>query len=100
MSAEAMDALLKHYARCDNCPCVKCKGTAIGKQARKEFKAAAVLVHAAGYDEGHAAGRDEALREVVAWLRALAGSAYPEKRGKLHDIADDLEAAFPTTEDT
>lgn len=45
----------------------------------------------------HAAGVAEGRAEAVAFVRKLAGSAYPEKRGKLHDIADDIEAAFPTT---
>lgn len=32
--------------------------------------------------------------DVVAFVRRLAGSGYPERVGKLHDLADDIEREF------
>lgn len=56
--------------------------------------------------EGYAAGRVEALREVVAWLRKLAATADddgPLGRHTSHAFkiaADAIEATFPTTGET
>ena len=38
--------------------------------------------------------RRDTITEVVDWIRRRAGSAYPERVGKLHDIADDIEREF------
>jgi hypothetical protein len=46
----------------------------------------------------HAAGRDEALREVVMWLRSEP--ATTRRAFVMHSMADTIEAAFPTTGDT
>lgn len=35
--------------------------------------------------------RSRTIADVVAFVRGLAGLRYPESRGKLHDIADDIE---------
>ncbi len=52
-------------------------------------------IHAAGVAEGRAAGRDEALREVVEWLRSSATSKYPHVRRDSRSVADAIEDRFP-----
>lgn len=59
-------------------------------------EADARVVLRAAHDEALGLDRSVCLREVVAYVRSLAGSSYPEKRGKLHDVADDIECRFAT----
>jgi hypothetical protein len=67
-------------------------------RAAVESVVAELAAAAAGYEKGRAAGRDEALREVVAWIRAQPAcgtiAVYENQ------MADAIEAAFPTTGDT
>lgn len=60
------------------------------------------------HDEGRAAGRDEALREAVAWLRSFRtrvdgdephDSAMLTRAVAMKRAGDAIEAAFPTTGD-
>ncbi len=71
--------------------------------ARRSLIAALAIdapaIHSRGYEEGRAAGRDQALREVVALLREADTQRDASRGGTISaaGFADLIEAAFPTT---
>lgn len=70
-----------------------------GAKPREALAAAYAIDAPAIRAEGYAAGRDEALREVVAFLRAT----LPQRGRGLNvnnEAADAIEDAFPTTGET
>ncbi len=118
-SAEAIEA-----ERCGECrqelgPTSQATGTGLCCSCRMDTPAirrqavvdivkgkAFAVARATIFDEGRAAGRDEALREVVAWARSFRtrvdgdephDSQMLTRAVAMRRAADAIEAAFPTT---